>query len=521
MQAIIFFKLKFFIMKKFFITLLFLAAAGFAFADSMLIESFEYGNHDGETPVGWVCDDDSWICGYLEKDHNRRPHTGNWYAHTNADESWMFINAYLSNQLKYRFSFWGVSDGSYDVEFWAGNSASANDMTFLLFTATINSDTYDKFSAYIESLSGSYSYFGIHATASSGAYYLTIDDVYVEVVDKYNMEITPMTVDTVMYAGTQMTFNYTVQNTGYESMHIYMNGHTDYFTDIHFTADGANSSSFNTVAEQTVQCTCTATLKPDVEPGSTCWIDIVFTVSCDCITRMATVWVTPLGTVTDFPVSQSFDDNNFVKDGWIITGNMRQRWQWSDDYDGTLLYRSSVAAGSSLFFSPKMRLNENGNTISLKLYHSESSNNDRINVYYNTDFSLKGAEKLATIYRRGENETGWMEHQIGLDCQDTEGFVIIEAVGDFGDDIIIDDIVIYNSPLSVDENDNTLKINVYPNPSTGNVTIEGTGTMTVTNILGQVVIRKEIVEKEVITLPKGVYFVKIGNSQAQRVVVEI
>ena len=58
-----------------------------AFAGSILIEGFEYANHDFVKPIGWVCDDDSWLCGYLEKDHNRIPHTGNWYAFSNADDS--------------------------------------------------------------------------------------------------------------------------------------------------------------------------------------------------------------------------------------------------------------------------------------------------------------------------------------------------------------------------------------------------------------------------------------------------
>ena len=52
---------------------------------------------------------------------------------------------------------------------------------------------------------------------------------------------------------------------------------------------------------------------------------------------------------------------------------------------------------------------------------------------------------------------------------------------------------------------------IYPNPSNGIVTIEGNGIVTITNTLGQEIIRKEIVEKETVTLDNGVYFIKIND----------
>ena len=51
---------------------------------------------------------------------------------------------------------------------------------------------------------------------------------------------------------------------------------------------------------------------------------------------------------------------------------------------------------------------------------------------------------------------------------------------------------------------------VYPNPAKGRVTVEGTGTLTITNTLGQTVFTKEIGGKETIELPQGLYFVKCG-----------
>lgn len=60
---------------------------------------------------------------------------------------------------------------------------------------------------------------------------------------------------------------------------------------------------------------------------------------------------------------------------------------------------------------------------------------------------------------------------------------------------------------------------VYPNPAKGYIIIEGTGNMTVTNVLGQTIMTKEIKGKEKMELPQGLYFVKMGG-ETQKIVVE-
>ena len=279
-------------MKKLPLSLFICLFSSYCFADSIFIESFEYANHDMTTPIGWICDDESWLCGYQEKDHNRIAHSGNWYAFTNSDESWMFMPLGFSSQLRYRPSFWAISDGTFEVEFWVGNEADPTAMSTLLFSSTVSSGSYERFTEYIENLTSDFEYFGIHAIASEGAYHLTIDDICIDMVNKYDLEVTPYRIDTILYPGSTITIQYEVQNTGYEDLLIYMTPYTDFFTDITFTEDGINSSSFPTVPDQKVQCTCTATLLPDIDPGTLCWMDIMFTVSCDCVTRMATLWVT-------------------------------------------------------------------------------------------------------------------------------------------------------------------------------------------------------------------------------------
>ena len=308
-------------MKKSFLSLLICLITSYAFADSVLIEGFEYGNHDLEVPVGWTCDDGSWLAGYLDKDHNRVPHSGNWYAFTNADDSWMFMELYMSSELKYRYYFWGISDGEYDVEFWAGSGPSTSEMTTLLFTKTVNTGEYQRFSEYLETIALDYQYFGIHAIAHEGAYHLTIDDIFVDMVGKYDLTITPELFDTYMMPGERITIEYDVQNTGYEDLYVYMTPYTEYFSDITFTEDGLSNSSYSLVANQLVHCTCSATLLPSVAMGSRCFLDIMFTVSCDCLTRLATLWVTVGQNTTDIPELES-EDGLIRVETYDITGKM-------------------------------------------------------------------------------------------------------------------------------------------------------------------------------------------------------
>jgi small GTP-binding protein len=60
---------------------------------------------------------------------------------------------------------------------------------------------------------------------------------------------------------------------------------------------------------------------------------------------------------------------------------------------------------------------------------------------------------------------------------------------------------------------------IYPNPAKNRFTVEGTGTMTVMNTLGQTVLTQEIDGKATMELPQGLYFVKLGETM-RKVVVE-
>ena len=353
-------------MKRLIITLLILFATTFAYADSILFDSFEYANHDGETPIGWVTANETWLAGYLPKDHNRVAHSGNWYAYTNNAESWMFMQMNMNVQLKYRFSLWAISDGGYQLEIWAGDEASPSSMTQLLLSDVVTSGSYEQFSAYIDEVTANHEYFGIHAVSAYGDYILTIDDINVDMVDKYGMQAMPTSIATNMAPGTQVEFSFKFQNTGYESLTVYITPISEYFTDIHLFANGVEGPTFPADPDEIVDIRGIATLLPDITAGTLTWIDIMFTLDCGCATTMFTLWATA--------TTDNLDEN-----------------------------------------------------------YSE--------------------------------------------------------------------------------------ISIYPNPSLGNVIIEGNGIISVYNSLGQKVLTKKIIEKETITLEKGIYFVKKDDGMLEKLII--
>ena len=75
-----------------------------------------------------------------------------------------------------------------------------------------------------------------------------------------------------------------------------------------------------------------------------------------------------------------------------------------------------------------------------------------------------------------------------------------------------------NGIVGIDETQ-VQRFDVYPNPSNGMFTVEGTGTLHITNVLGQEIMAKEIDGEETVELPKGMYFVQL-NSTVRKIVVE-
>lgn len=167
-------------------------------------------------------------------------------------------------------------------------------------------------------------------------------------------------------------------------------------------------------------------------------------------------------------------------------------------------------------------------TIHTTYYEDVNSN---LNMTWNIPYVQQGAQGTLTYFQICKYEpvtgelivvdqvnAGITDYTCGVNQFDG-GYAVIAAV--FSNGKGLEELSFSNLTMDIlglGENDETA-FRIYPNPAKGCVTVEGTGTMTVTNALGQTVITIEIDGKESIELPKGLYFVKM-NETTRKVVVE-
>ena len=135
---------------------------------------------------------------------------------------------------------------------------------------------------------------GIRAVANNGNSDLTIDDIEVDMVEQYTCEAEPVTGDTAMYPVSEGSFRFLVHNVGYDELDITMHPSNEYFTNFSCIANGVTGMTFHADPDEVVEITMTATLRPEIEPGTVSWLDIQMTIPCNCNTAMVTFWVTPL-----------------------------------------------------------------------------------------------------------------------------------------------------------------------------------------------------------------------------------
>lgn len=146
---------------------------------------------------------------------------------------------------------------------------------------------------------------------------------------------------------------------------------------------------------------------------------------------------------------------------------------------------------------------EQGKMFLFKVLSAESSSaftdlSDRWSDYvcdFENRFGLRSASALADL-----NGDGTLEM----------------VVGNFGGGL---ELLNGSIPVSqgVEEAENAV-FRVYPNPAKGRFTVEGSGHLTVSNVLGQTVMSKEIDGAETVELPRGLYFLKMGAAVRKMVV---
>ena len=138
---------------------------------------------------------------------------------------------------------------------------------------------------------------------------------------------------------------------------------------------------------------------------------------------------------------------------------------------------------------------------------------------YGTDITLENNYYINTCDSGGEGEAQteeFMQSQAFVDLLNSGN---TETIWRFDENHINGGFpILINIDLSVPEITGQ-SFNVYPNPAQGCFTVEGTGRMTVSNLLGQVVMVREINGQTTVALPQGMYFVRLGN-ETRKIVVE-
>ena len=67
--------------------------------------------------------------------------------------------------------------------------------------------------------------------------------------------------------------------------------------------------------------------------------------------------------------------------------------------------------------------------------------------------------------------------------------------------------------MTVDETPYNM-MSVYPNPAKGTFTVEGTGLLSISNILGQKIMEQTVEAQTLITLPEGIYLLRLTDGSA-------
>lgn len=158
-------------------------------------------------------------------------------------------------------------------------------------------------------------------------------------------------------------------------------------------------------------------------------------------------------------------------------------------------------------------------------YYQDVNNN--LNMTWNIPYVQQGAQGTLTYFQicKYDPNTGEItvvdqvnasitDYTCGVNQFDG-GYAVIAAV--FNDGKGMEELSFSNLTtdiLGIEEDGPSTgsgTFTVYPNPAKDRVTIEGTGTIIVTNALGQTILTKEIDGKETIELPRGMCFVKMNG----------
>jgi len=218
------------------------------FSQNIFTDGFEIGNTDQGTSVSnWTQESSSgtqiWVPNSSQTSYNRSPRTGSFNAYLRyGNTDWLFRSVELTGGVPYKLSVYARQDGSTTanagITLKYGTVASAAGMTNSI-TANVgvgNSYTEVK-GVFTPTTSGTY-YIGILGTINSSPWYISIDDVSLDVA--VAADAAPITFSTNAITPIGMTLNWVDNSTNETAFRVY--GSVDNITFTQMGTDVASTS---------------------------------------------------------------------------------------------------------------------------------------------------------------------------------------------------------------------------------------------------------------------------------------
>ena len=458
-------------MKRLFTMLAMCILVGSTFAQVLVNETFETGNTVGQSPVGWICDNNGWKAGITIPDDNeargRKPHTGDWYMYaTYNTDVWTYKEINVTAGAYYRVSFWYSTwhVDHFDLEVKAGASASPSAMTVTVVPQmVVDNEEFEQASAVFQAPSSGSFYVGFHSVATNMPWYLSIDDVIIEQTAQYYFDLEQLTADTSVYFGESAYLRFLLNNTGDEA-DTYQLTNTGSLP-LEFIQNGSPITQLSIPYNTSVELIAKATLPMDLTNNQTLHVTFDVISAHNAPTQSADYTITALEPVNSFPLMEGFDDTTFPPAGWqnvatngsyVFERKTSNDWPACTPHDESAgmarFYCFTSPAGSSCnLVSPKLQLNATDNTVRYWIFRNYNNNimgPDRINVYYSPTTNIADGTLLGTVHRNSMLEpvigevSDWCEYSYSFDSPEGYGFVILEAVSGYGWNLCIDDIYI-------------------------------------------------------------------------------
>jgi hypothetical protein len=446
---------------------LFISIAGFS--QTIFEDGFEAGNTNANVPTGWFCGETpKWMAGNGDQSHNRTAHTGEWYAYFpyNSD-SWMFRQVDLTANETYEFSMWYKTDGvegfQYEVKYGSDTLEAAMSNTIHTLEAINNTEYQQLIATFTPTTSGTF-YIGIHGVSTNSPWYLSVDDIKLETVVDYSFELTRITNDTIVHAGSSYDYLVAIKNIGTNTDSYTLSSSSDWnveFYDKTGTSQISTLSLDSYVTDTIIVRQFVPAEGVELEQTDTAFITVASqTVYLANSVEIITTAVSP---ITTFPYQQGFDNTAIIPVGWnseIVSGNYAFEMVTEgstpdctphDNSEGMIFYRSFSASDGSvaLFSSPPIGFTNAEYIVRFWVYRTANIDNkaDKIEIYRADDENLTSSTLLGTVHRATnfepvESSEGWFEYSYVFTTTESVQYIVFKAVSAYGWNMYIDNVTV-------------------------------------------------------------------------------